>query len=343
MKALVHTKPFEFEMQDREVPKIKNDEVLIQVKAVGICGSDVHGISGKTGRRQPPIIMGHEASGIVNEIGRNVKNYRTGDRVTFDSTVYCDRCFYCLRGQVNLCENRKVLGVACDEYRMDGAMAEYVAVPERILTPMPEGMSFHQAAMIEPVTIAYHGVERAAIRLNDVVAVMGCGIIGLFIIQVARIACGGKIIALDIDDRKLEKAGKLGADLLLNPTKVDLKEEIGRHTEGRGVDVVLEAVGLGDSVNTALGIVRKGGTFVQIGNWSPEVSLPLQNLVAREIDLRGSYASSRAVQWCVDLISAGKIDVDSLISEVAPLAEGAAWFRTLYDREKLLFKVILEP
>ena len=343
MKALVHTQPNTFELQDYDIPVVAEDEVLIQVKAVGICGSDVHGMTGKTGRRIPPVVMGHEASGIIQETGSGVQRYRKGDRVTFDSTIYCDRCSYCLEGRANLCESRVVLGVSCGEYRRHGAMAEYIAVPQAVLAKMPDGMSFQQAAMVEPVSIAYHGVARARVSLNATAAVVGCGIIGLFVLQVARLAGFGRIFAIDIDDRKLEKARDLGADVLINSGVQDAREEIEKHLGGKGVDVSFEAVGLSASVGTALSVVKRGGQAVLIGNWAPEISLPLQVVVTGEIDVLGSCASNRDFPVCVDLIASGRVDVDSLISATAPLEEGGRWFQTLLEAKELLYKVILEP
>ncbi len=151
MKALVLTKYNHLEIQEWPRPEIGPDEVLLRVAACGICGSDIHGMDGSTGRRQPPIIMGHEASGTVAEVGGNVRAWKPGDRATFDSTVYCGTCWFCRRGEINLCDNRRVLGVSCDDYRRHGAFAEYVAVPQHILVPLPDNVTFAQAAMIEPL------------------------------------------------------------------------------------------------------------------------------------------------------------------------------------------------
>ncbi len=258
MKAMVHTKPYEFEMQEYDVPSISDSEVLLRVKAVGICGSDVHGMSGKTGRRQTPIVMGHEAAGIIVKKRRDVQGFDMDERVTFDSTVYCNNCTFCFTGRANLCDNRKVLGVSCD-------------------------------------------------------------------------------------DRKLEMAKELGADFVINSGRQDPREVLLEETGRAELDVSMEAVGLDVSVNTALSVVRKGGTVVLIGNWAPEITLPLQVVVMREIDMLGSAASNRDFNASVDLIASGRVKVDSLISKIAPLEEGPKWFQTLHDGKESLFKVILEP
>jgi L-iditol 2-dehydrogenase len=343
MKALVYTKPYKFELQERDIPVIKDNEVLIEIKAVGICGSDVHGMTGKTGRRIPPVVMGHEASGIIVSKGRGVKGYNVGDRVTFDSTIYCNQCEYCLNGRINLCENRRVLGVSCDEYRKDGAMADFLAVPKHILYRLPEGVTFYQAALAEPVSVAFHGVKRANINQNDTVAVIGCGIIGLLIIQCAKIVGCGRIFAVDINKDRLQMAKKMGADYTINSRNKDAVREIEKMTNKKGAQVCFEAVGLNDTVNTAVSATCKGGTLVLIGNWSQEVTLPLQKIVTREINIKGSYISAGEYKICIDMMSIGRLNVDSLISRVVPLEEGPKWFQTMLEAKEPLFKVILEP
>ncbi len=187
MKALVHTAPFKFEYLDVSEAKFSDDDVLVRVKAVAICGSDVHGYTGATGRRIPPIIMGHEAGGITEAIGRNVENVAVGDRITFDSTVYCNQCPACRQGRVNLCRSRKVLGVSTTVFHRDGAMAEYVAVPWWITFRLPDAVSFEEAALIEPASVGLHAARITPVDLNVVVAVVGAGQIGLFAMQGARV------------------------------------------------------------------------------------------------------------------------------------------------------------
>jgi L-iditol 2-dehydrogenase len=343
MKALVHTKPLTFEMEERAVPKHGADELLVRVEAVGICGSDVHGMTGQTGRRIPPIVMGHEAAGVVDAVGAAVTRYKKGDRITFDSTIYCNRCRYCLAGKPNLCSHRKVLGVSCDEYRQDGAMADFVVVPEHIVCPLPQGLGFEKAAMVEPVSIAVHAVERAGIHLGDSVVVIGCGIIGLLTIQAARLAGAGQVIAVDLVDYKLEEARRLGADHAVNPKKTDAVEAIRALTAGEGADVSLEAVGFAPTVDLAVRSVRKGGRCVMIGNLTPKGEFPLQVVVQRELDVRGTVASAGEYPACLALIASGRLDVQSLISKVVPLEEAPHWFHLLHEGKERHFKVILKP
>ncbi len=343
MKALVLEKYNEFVLQETDIPKLKPGWILIQVKACGICGSDVHGMDGSTGRRQPPVIMGHEASGIIHQIASDVIGWNVGDRVTFDSTISCGECFYCKRGDINLCDNRRVLGVSCNEYRQNGAFAEYVAVPAHILYAIPENISFEQAAMIEAVSVAVHAVAISSVQANDTAVVIGCGMIGLLCIQALKAAGCEKVIAIDLIDEKLKMAAELGADLTIKSNNPDLIKLVLGETENRGADRILEVVGIEPTVNLAIDCARKGGTVTLVGNLSPEVKFPLQKVVTRQIKVQGSCASAGEYPLCLELIASGKIKVDPLISKVATLEDGNDWFHRLYNKEAGLMKVILKP
>jgi len=343
MKALILTDPKVFEYIDVPPPPLEHDkDVLIRVKAVAICGSDVHGMDGSTGRRRPPLIMGHEASGIIEAVGKGVHSYKAGDRVTFDSTIYCGECFHCRRGEPNLCDDRRVLGVSCAEYKQDGAFAEYVVVPERILYRLPETLDFVSAAMTEPLAVAAHAVRIAAIPAGESIVVVGAGLIGLLLIQVLRANNSGKIIAVDIDSSRLASARRYGADeTLLSDNKT--LENIRGLTQGRGADAAFEAVGACAPIATAIESLRKGGTLTLVGNLSPKVDLPLQAVVTRQLTLKGSCAIAGEFPLALNLMASGKVDVKSLISATVPLSEGDSWFQRLYLKEKGLLKVVLEP
>ncbi len=343
MRALVLTRYNHFEVQDVPEPQVGPRDVLVEVKACGICGSDVHGMDGSSGRRIPPIIMGHEASGVVAELGAEVTDLQVGDRVTFDSMISCGRCHFCRRGRINLCDNRRVLGVSCAEFRQDGAFAEYVAVPRHIVFALPESVSFEQAAMVEPVSVAVHAARRVPIHLNDTAVVVGTGMIGLLAVQALRAAGCGRILAVDIEPKRLELACCLGADEGFSARETDVAGEVLRRTEGRGADLVVEAVGMAETVKTAIACVRKGGSVGLVGNLTPEVPLPLQGTVTREITLYGSCASSGEYPACLDLIARGTIRVDRLLSAVAPLDEAPEWFDRLYRGAGGLMKVIVKP
>ena len=342
MKALTLTEYKNLVYGDAPDPQIAADEVLVRVRACGICGSDVHGMDGSTGRRRPPIIMGHEAAGVIEEVGSQVKDWKKGDRVTFDSTVFCGACWYCRRGLINLCDNRRVLGVSCEDYRQHGAFAEYVALPQRILYALPDALTFEQAAMVEPVSIAVHAVEITPVSLGDTAVVVGAGMIGLLVVQALRAAGCGKIIAVDLEVDKLALAQKLGADVVLKADACDVAQEVRGHTQGRGADIALEVVGLSPTFNTAVASLRKGGSVTLVGNISPKAEIPLQAVVTRQLTLSGSCSSNGEYPACLDMLARGTIKTEALVSATPPLAEGAAWFNRLYAHEPGLLKVILE-
>lgn len=343
MKALLLTEYKKLELTDMPEPEIGPEEVLIRVKACGICGSDVHGFDGSTGRRVPPLVMGHEASGIVAKTGSAVKSISEGDRVTFDSMISCGKCAFCRRGQINLCDNRQVLGVSCGDYRRHGAFAEYVSVPQHIVYRMPDNLSFEHAAMVEPVSVAVHAVEITPVRLGDTAVVVGSGMIGALTIQAARLAGCARIIAVDLEDHKLELAKQAGADDAINPKTTDPVQYVLDATGGRGADVAFEAVGATEPIRTAILSVRKGGTVTLIGNVRPNIDLPLQSVVTREIRLQGSCASSGEYPQCIALMGRGSINVAPFLTAKAPLEEGASWFERLYGHEPNLMKIVLEP
>jgi L-iditol 2-dehydrogenase len=343
MKALVLERYNEFKICDAEIPEIPADWVLIKVKACGICGSDVHGMDGSTGRRQPPIIMGHEASGIIHELGKYVTGWMVGDRVTFDSTISCGQCYFCLNGDINLCSNRRVMGVSCDEYRQNGAFAEFVAVPAHILYKIPDKLSFEQASMVEAVSVAVHATAVSQVRTGDSALVIGCGMIGLLCIQALKAAGCSQVIAIDQVTEKLELAKNLGADHTFLSSDSNLTVRILNLTELRGADITMEVVGIEPTINIAIDCVRKGGTVTLVGNLAPEVKIPLQKVVTRQLKLQGSCASSGEYPHCLELMTSGIIKVDALVSKVAPLEEGKEWFRRLYNKEAGLMKVILKP
>jgi L-iditol 2-dehydrogenase len=343
MKALVLEDYHHLVYKDVPEPHLGPEDVLVRVKACGICGSDIHGLDGSSGRRIPPLIMGHEASGVIARVGSQITGWREGERVTFDSTVYCGTCHFCRQGAINLCDNRRVLGVSCDDYRQNGAFAEFVAVPARILYRLPEGLSFEQAAMVEGLSIAVHAVERTPISLNDTAVVVGSGMIGLLVIQVLRATGCGRIIAVDLDPVRLELALQLGADEGFKSDEVDVVAQVHERTAGRGADVSFEVAGLEPTLKLAIQCLRKGGSATLVGNLSPTTDFLFQWVVTRELTLYGSCASRGEYPACLDMMARGAINVDAMISALAPLAEGVSWFRRLYDGEPGLLKVILTP
>jgi L-iditol 2-dehydrogenase len=342
MQALLLSEYKKLELAEVPEPELAPDEVLLQVAACGICGSDVHGFDGSSGRRIPPIIMGHEAAGTIAAVGSAVKDWHVGDAVTFDSTLYCGECDYCARGEVNLCDNRQVFGVSCGDYRRHGAFAEYLAVPTRVLYRLPAELPFAHAAMIEAVSVALHAVRVSGFAAGETALVIGAGMIGTLIVQSLRVAGASHIFAADPDASRLAMAATSSAQTLINTGEQDAAQAVLAALPG-GVDHVFEAVGIGATVATAVAAVRKGGTVTLVGNIAPKVELPLQAVVTRQIRLQGSASSAGEYPRAIELLASKQLDVSGLISAVAPLADGARSFERLYSREPNLMKIVLTP
>ncbi|MDD3998461.1 MAG: galactitol-1-phosphate 5-dehydrogenase [Sphaerochaetaceae bacterium] len=344
MKALVMESYKQMTYKEVPTPAVADaHDVLISIKAAAICGSDVHGFDGSTGRRIPPVIMGHEGSGVIVEKGSAVNRFSIGDRVTFDSTIYCLRCSYCQSGAVNLCDDRRVLGVSCDEYRKDGIFAEYVVVPDHILYKIPDGLSFAEAALTEPAAVAAHAFRITPVGLNDTIAVVGSGLIGLMLIQIVKASTSAQVIAIDTDAQRRNIAVQMGADAAFDPADPQLLANIDATIGRHGVDRVFEAVGATAPIQTALSIVRKGGSVTLIGNVSPKIELPLQSVVTRQITLYGSCAIAGEYPIVLDMMARKLIRVTPFISATAPLEDGQEWFERLYRRQANLLKVVLVP
>jgi L-iditol 2-dehydrogenase len=287
--------------------------------------------------------MGHEASGIIEAAGSLVTKWKTGDRVTFDSTVYPLDDWFTLNGRYNLSDNRQVLGVSPGDYKRNGAFAELIAIPQHILYKIPGSVTFEQAAMVEAAAVALHAVNLAKIRIGDNCLVTGAGTIGAFVIKLLLIAGAGRIIVVDNNPERLRDALKNGAEYVFDPSELDFNEKIKALTNYRGSDIVFEAVGKSETVNLAIDSIRKGGTLVLIGNTSKVIEFPLQKVVTSELRVQGSCAIRGEYEIILNLLENKKLVVEDQISVVAPLAEGAKWFGKLYRKEDNLKKVILVP
>jgi L-iditol 2-dehydrogenase len=343
VKALLLTDYEQLEITDMPKPEIGPKDVLVSVHSCGICGSDIHGYDGSSGRRVPPLVMGHEAAGTITAKGSEVTGFEEGDRVTFDSMISCGTCHFCRAGNINLCDSRRVLGVSCEEYRQHGCFAEYVALPENILYKLPDALSFEHAAMIEAVSVAVHAANRTPVTLGDTAVVVGSGMIGLLVIQAIRLAGCSRVIATDLSDERLAVARELGADVTINAKSEDVVARVAELTGGRGADVSLEVVGATPTITTAIHSVRKGGSVTLVGNLAPTIELPLQAVVTRELSLYGTCGSSGEYPACIDLLSRGDIQVEPLITAKASLDEGVDWFKRLYAGDPTAMKVILQP
>ncbi len=344
MKAQVMHQYKQLTLEEIPQPNIESPhDIKVKILAAAICGSDVHGFDGSTGRRIPPVVMGHEGAGEVVEVGSAVQSFAPGDLITFDSTIYCRECGPCSRGEVNLCDNRKVLGVSCDEYNCNGIFAEYVVIPDYIAYHLPKSVSPVQAALTEPAAVAAHAIRITPMNLDETAVVIGTGVIGLLVIKILKASSCGMLIAMDTDPEKRKVALQCGADIALDPLNPHWLTDLSKATDGKMADHAFEAVGASSSIATAVDSVRKGGTVTLIGNVSPTVNFPLQKVVSRQLQVFGSCAIAGEYPLVIDMMARGKLDVSDLISEVRPLADAQECFERLYAKEAGLLKIVLQP
>ncbi|MFB9276050.1 zinc-dependent alcohol dehydrogenase [Cohnella cellulosilytica] len=343
MKAAVISAPYRFNIEDREAPSPASGEVLIRVRAVGICGSDVHGMEADGGSRRPPgLIMGHEAAGEIVAVGAGVDGWKAGDRVALNPQLYCGHCHACRRGWPNLCENGVTLGSARKQLT-HGAMREYIAVPTRQIYKLPDNLSFDEGATLDFVGNAFHVMNRSNSQLGDCFLVIGTGAIGLVAVQLARLRGAGKIIAVDTSPAKLELARKFGADRVVNPLTEDVLAAVKEETDGYGADVVLEMVGLPSTYETAVRAAKMQGTVMALGFAANEVTLPIQPLLFNEVTIVGCTGFSFEGPVVLDMIADGRIDVKPLITHEYPLEDIERGFEALLDKKSDAIKVIIHP
>lgn len=341
MKALRLEAPCHFSYTDISEPDIQEDEVLVRVKACAICGSDIHGCDGKNGRRIPPIIMGHEASGIIEKAGAKVTHFVHGDRVTFDSTEYCSTCWFCMHGYHNLCGSRRILGVSTDTYKKDGAMAEYIAVKARTLYRIPAEVSFEEACLAEPLAVGMHAVRLSEVREGQNVAVIGAGTIGLMTLLAVRSKNPAHVVVSGRHAYRQQAAYAMGASDVVGDEGDELDKTGRFYTHGRGMDIVYDTVGTEKTFKTALKVVRNGGKIICVGNCDKEIAFPLQECIVRQISIICSYSQEGEFAECLARIADGSINLEYFTRNTIPLSEGAAAFERLRKKESDLLKVII--
>ncbi|MGC8971181.1 MAG: zinc-dependent alcohol dehydrogenase [bacterium] len=335
MKALVYYGPQDIRISEIEEPEINKDEILVKVKACGICGSDVHGYLGITGRRIPPMVMGHEFTGVVSSVAEGVEDISIGDRVVVYPARFCGKCEFCKIGLTNLCVSRTIFGVM----NVNGAMAEYVGVPKENILKLPENIDFIRGTFLEPLSVAYRAVKTAGDILNRNILIVGAGTIGLLILQIVKLGGARTVVITDINEKRLGIARKLGADLVLNPNKEDIKESVSKSLPS-GIDLAFEAVGLETTVNQALRIIKNRGTCVFVGNSMKNITIDMQNIVTRELRILGTYTYTLwEFKESISLLE--KIDIDKMLSKVVPLDEGPKVFKELAQKDSTLLKVVL--
>jgi len=322
-----------------KIPLLGEKEVLIKVKICGVCGSDVHSYKGKHPFVHPPIVLGHEFSGVIHQIGTRVNSFSPGDRVIVEPNIVCGKCYNCLHGRYNICTNLKVVG--CVGY--DGAFAEYVAVSEKKVLRLPGNISFEKAALVEPVAVAVHAVRKAKQKINDVVVILGAGTIGLLVMQVAKLAGAGKVIVTDVLDYRLKKAGELGADRLVNPASQDLIKIIQEKYGRNEVDLIYDCVGIEETISQAIQIARKGIRIMVIGVPEERIEVDLSLIQDRELEIVGSLMYVREdFKAAIDFIQKERLKVKPLVTHHFKLKDVDKAFHLITEEKKEVLKVLID-
>lgn len=330
-------------MEIREIPEPKAGpgQVKIEVKAAGICGSDLHIYHDDIAiPLKPPVVTGHEFCGVVSEVGEGVTEWKCGDRVTSETAYsFCGKCHYCMTGYYNLCNNRKTLG-----YWYHGAFAKYTVVPQERVHALSDHIDFVSGALLEPLACVTHAVlELTEITVGDVVLVVGPGAIGLAALQAAKVQGATVIVSgTSVDGERLKKAKQLGADYIVDVTQEDLETFIEQFTKGRGVDVVLECSGVAKAADNALKVIKKQGQFTQIGLFGKPISIDFEKICFKELKVTGSLGS-KWTSWekAIQLVEQGKVKTKPLVSHQMPITEWEKAFKMFESKEGL--KLILTP
>jgi 2-desacetyl-2-hydroxyethyl bacteriochlorophyllide A dehydrogenase len=324
------------------IPELSSGEVLVKVKACGICGSDIHIVyEGVTPTAYSPITLGHEPSGMIAALGDEVKNWGIGERVTINPFLTCGRCVNCLSGDSKVCLSRHVIGI-----HADGGLAEFLKVPAKNLVRLPENIPFDQGGIsVDAVATPFHAItNRGALRVGEKVAVFGCGGLGIHGVQIAKICGASMVIAVDTIDSALERARKLGADEVINPGREKPVEKIKTLTGGMGADLVLEFIGLKETIEQATRCVRPGGRVVVVGLGPDPISLPPPAAFVRsELSFLGSYGSSISeMQSVIDLVASDKLNLSESITERFPLEEVNEGLEHLYKKIGNPIRIVIE-
>ena len=343
MKAAIFKGPYEFEICERDVPKPGDHEVLIRIRAVGICGSDIHPYRGNgLDRREPGIIMGHEAAGDVVEIGGKVTRWKPGDRVAINPQINCETCVMCRKGLPHLCAHPLLIGSSMRGF-LDGAMCEYLIMHEKQLYHLPDEVSYDYGTFLDPLGNAIHLINRGGVKLGDKVVIIGVGTIGLLAVQTAKLAGAVKVIAVDLSDYKLGIAAEVGATCCLRSDDPDFLEKIKQETDGIGPDVVVEAVGISATYNLALQMCRKRGTVVALGFTRPELELAIQQIVYKELHVFGSTGYADECGTTLEYLRSNMVDIEKVITHRLPLEKVKEGFDLLCRQDSRAIKVILNP
>lgn len=338
MRAAYVVENEKVEIRDINVPTLKNDEVLIKVKTVGVCGSDLHLFKGTHAFRKPPAILGHEVAGDIVEIGKNVTNFKIGDRVTVEPHLGCGECEFCKQDLVNLCTSKKAPGTPA----WIGTFVEYFNAPEKTVYKINDNVSYEMGTLIEPLAVAVHAISRITVAEKDSIAILGSGTIGLLALVAAREAGYKNIICTDTQEFNLEMALKQGAKLALNPLKEDVVTRVKEFTGGRGVDVALIAADSKVIVDQASAMVRRRGEVGVIAMITERIPVYTYSFVFNEQTLFGAMTyETKDFAKATEMINNG-LDLSDFLTQKLPLEESQRALDILSEKKENVIKVIVE-
>ena len=319
MKATVFYGKHNLKLEDIDMPKAKDGEVIVKVMACGICGTDVHIYEGDEGAAATPpgTVLGHEFAGVITEVGEKVKDAAVGDRVCVDPNKLCGECYYCKSAIGHFCENMIGIGTT-----VNGGFEQYCAVPQRQIYKIADTTSFEEAAMTEPVSCCMHGIDLCDIKTDDTVVVIGCGMIGLIMLQLAKIGGAARLIVLEPNKEKRELAKKLGADICIDPLSEDAQKVLKENNITR-VTKVIECVGRPQTMKQAIDIAGKKSIVMFFGLTAPDETIDIKpfEIFKKEIEIKASYINPYTQQRAIEMIDSKRIDVKSMIYKVASLEE----------------------
>ncbi len=338
--AVFYEKGQPLKIEDVEVPKIDDDEVLVKVAACGLCRTDLHYLHGVPTFKKPPIILGHEISGTVDKVGANVENFKEGDTILIPPVFSCGHCTWCREGRGTICTNQIMVG-----NHRDGGFAEYVSVPADSIFNLPSNVPLKQASIIsDAISTPYHAVvNRGQIKPGEKVAIFGCGGVGLSTVQMAAVV-GASVIAIDIFDEKLEMAKKLGASEVINAkNEEDVAKKI-RKLTGGGADVAMEVIGIPQTIQDAYNTVKWGGSVIVVGYTHKDITINAGRMMFREIEMKGSLGCGlQDFPKIIELVSTGKLKVEPLVTHQYPLDQINEGFEVLEKGEATLIRSIAIP
>jgi L-iditol 2-dehydrogenase len=342
MKAAVLYKANDLRLEDINNPKIRSDQVLVRVRSVGICGSDIHYYEkGRIGSFvvKEPLILGHECAGEISKVGDDVKNFKIGDRVAIEPGFACGKCLYCRKGMYNLCDNMRFYATP----PVNGAFCEYVAADAGFVYKIPDSMTFEEGSLIEPLSVGIHAARLGKVSIGKTVAILGAGPVGLCILQAVIVGGASQVIMTDIRDHLLRCAKQLGAAEAINVKSIEPMKKILELTDGRGVDIAVEAVGSVATIRQALSIASRGGTIVLVGLLlEDECPIKTSDVLSKELTIRGLFRYVNTYPTAIKLVSSGRINLKSLITHTLKLEEIHKGFKIASEKSDNAIKVVIK-